>query len=258
MTLNVIIQGPPGQAPDLVLLHGWSFSNQIWEPLIAELSLHWRIHRVDLPGHGHSPFVEGTASLNAYCEILARQLPPFAHYLGWSLGGLIANNMAIHYPQRVNKLVLVASTPQFVCSKDWLFGMDSDVFALFKKNLNFERSITLAKFMALQSRGDSKQKALKKMLNNIARDTINVDIKGLNDGLALLEQCNLKDKLQSIASPCLIIQGGKDVIVPVQAAHYLHKNMIDTRLCIFPESGHLPFFHDKNLFLTTLADFLDE
>jgi len=230
----------------------------VWESLIAELSLHWRTHQVDLPGHGHSPAFEGVASINTYCEILAQQLPQSAHYLGWSLGGLIASNMAIHYPQRVNKLVLVASTPQFVSSKDWPFGMDSDVFALFKKNLNLEHGITLAKFMALQSRGDSKQKRLKKMLSNIASRTASANIKGLNDGLALLEQCNLRYQLQSIASPCLIIQGGNDVIVPVEAARYLHKHLIDAQLCFFPESGHLPFLHDKHLFLTTLADFLDE
>jgi len=257
MKLNVITQGPR-QAPDLILLHGWSFSHKVWEPLITELCVHWRTHQIDLPGHGHSPAVEGDASINAYCEILAQQLPQSAHYLGWSLGGIIATHMALYYPQRVNKLVLVASTPQFVCSDDWALGMNSDVFALFKKNMNLELDITLKKFMALQSRGDSKQKALKKMLRNIEKTTVNTDIKGLNDGLTLLEQCNLKDKLQSITNPCLIMQGEHDAMVPVQASHYLHKNLVDAQLCIFPESGHLPFFHDKDLFLTTLADFLDD
>lgn len=258
MTLNVITQGPQGQAPDLVLLHGWSFSNQVWESLIAELSVHWRIHQVDLPGHGHSPAIDGAASINTYCEMLAQQLPQSAHYLGWSLGGIIATNMALHYPQRVNKLVLVASTPQFVCSHDWRFGMDGDVFALFRKNMNLDRNMTLAKFMALQSRGDSKQRTLKTMLNNIAKRTVNADIKGLNDGLELLEQSSLTHKLQSITNPCLIIQGSNDAMVPVQASHYLQEHLVDARLCIFPESGHLPFLHDKNLFLTTLADFLNE
>ncbi len=257
MTLNVITQGPKGQ-PDLVLLHGWSFSHHVWDSLITELSVHWRIHRVDLPGHGHSPTTEGVASINTYCKMLAQQLPQSAHYLGWSLGGLIATNMAFHYPQRVNKLALVSSTPQFVCSDDWAFGMNRDVFALFKKNMNLERRLTLKKFMALQSKGDGKQKAIKKMLHNIEKNTVSADIKGLNDGLELLEESNLKGKLQSIANPCLIMHGGHDAVVPVQASHYLHKHLVDAQLCIFPESGHLPFFHDKNLFLTTLADFLDD
>lgn len=253
MTLNVITQG---QGSDLVLLHGWAFSSQVWQPLIAELSRHWRIHLVDLPGHGHSRPHSEPLSIPGYCAALAHQLPQSAHYLGWSLGGMIATAMAIHYPARVNKLILIGSTPQFVCSDHWNEGMNSEVFENFKKKFHIDFKLALTQFMALQTRGDSKQKNIKKILAEIKNKAPLANLKGLNEGLILLEKCNFRKQLKAISSPSLIIHGRNDPLVPVQAGHYLHGQIMNAQLCIFDEAGHLPFLHNSPLFLSTLTDFL--
>ena len=43
-----------GQGPDLVLIHGWALHGGVFAPLVARLSGRFRLHLVDLPGHGHS------------------------------------------------------------------------------------------------------------------------------------------------------------------------------------------------------------
>src|ERR1700676_4457936 len=94
-----------GQGPPLVLLHGWGWHSGIWQPLLPELAKYYQITMIDLPGCGHSVLLSDSYNL----EILATQLlqvaPPLATWLGWSLGGLIAMWMALHYPARVNKLI---------------------------------------------------------------------------------------------------------------------------------------------------------
>ena len=107
-----------GQGPDLVMLHGWSMNSAVWHDLAENLAKNYTLHLVDLPGHGQSDWQPGDLELEVLIKNLANALPEKAYYLGWSLGGLISLAFAEHYPQRVDKLILLAATPCFVKAKD--------------------------------------------------------------------------------------------------------------------------------------------
>ena len=81
-----------GNGPPLVLLHGWAMHSGIWGPLVGRLARRFRVHAVDLPGHGHSPLA-GSFTLEGASTAVATSIPFDAGPLtvfGWSLGGLIA------------------------------------------------------------------------------------------------------------------------------------------------------------------------
>ncbi len=97
-----------GQGRPIVLLHGWGVNSAVFTPLHHTLKDH-QLLLVDLPGFGDSPAIEG--GLDAWVDHLMAQLPERAIWAGWSLGGLVATRAAQRYPERINALLTIASSP---------------------------------------------------------------------------------------------------------------------------------------------------
>src|SRR6187455_2930899 len=110
MSLHVEITGT---GPDLVLLHGWAMHGGIWSDVRARLAKRFRLHLVDLPGHGFSPACE-PSTLERVVEMVADILPASCIVCGWSLGGQVAIELALREPLRVKKIALISTTPCFV------------------------------------------------------------------------------------------------------------------------------------------------
>jgi pimeloyl-[acyl-carrier protein] methyl ester esterase len=83
--------------------------------LIKRFSPQYRITLIDLPGHGRSANVDG--GLNEWCNEIIKILPNNPILLGWSLGGLLAINIANKI--KISQLILLASTPKFIKDNDW-------------------------------------------------------------------------------------------------------------------------------------------
>src|SRR5438552_12437112 len=83
-----------GSGPDLVLIHGWAMHAGIFAPLTKALATRFRVHRVDLPGHGYSR-VDAASLDPAPCAAALAARVPRALWVGWSLGGLIALQAAV-------------------------------------------------------------------------------------------------------------------------------------------------------------------
>src|SRR5512135_1741833 len=141
-----------GSGAPLVLLHGWGMHGGVWEYLARQLAQEFQVHCVDLPGHGYSAAQSADSPL-ALDEIVAELSARFGEPLtvcGWSLGGQIALRWARLYPQQVQRLVLVASTPCFVEREDWPFGMAQDTLQHFAAELEQDHAAILRRFLALQ------------------------------------------------------------------------------------------------------------
>ena len=123
-----------GTGPNLVLLHGWGFNSELFDNLVNEYKDRYQITTIDLPGHGQSDDVDG--GLDDWCNEIIKILPKNPILLGWSLGGLLAIHVASQVP--TTKLILVASTPNFVQSDDWLYGIDADNFMQFSDAMDLD------------------------------------------------------------------------------------------------------------------------
>ena len=80
----------------LVLLHGWGLNAQVWDCITPQLASHFTLHLVDLPGYGRSGGY-GAMSLEAMAQRVLELAPPQAVWLGWSLGGLVASQVAMNF-----------------------------------------------------------------------------------------------------------------------------------------------------------------
>jgi pimeloyl-ACP methyl ester carboxylesterase len=115
---HVIVSGPRN-APPFVLLHCSRFNSAIWSPIIADLSRDYRTYAVDVIGDAGRTVAANPPTtypdlaewlVEAYRELGIEQ----AYLMGWSFGGFVAMNFAVHKQERVKKLVLLAPFATFV------------------------------------------------------------------------------------------------------------------------------------------------
>ncbi|MHA7179623.1 alpha/beta fold hydrolase [Arthrobacter sp. MDB2-24] len=99
------------QLRPIVLLHGVGLDRTMWEPLQEELAvLSGRpVLALDLPGHGGQATLAAPVSLGDLAQDVAERLPGRAHLVGFSLGALIAQHLALHRPDLVASLTSVSS-----------------------------------------------------------------------------------------------------------------------------------------------------
>ncbi|STV85945.1 putative pimeloyl-BioC--CoA transferase BioH [Klebsiella michiganensis] len=104
------------------------------------------LHLVDLPGYGRSGGF-GAMSLEEMAQRVLENAPERAIWLGWSLGGLVASQVALSHPDRVQALVTVASSPCFSAHDSWP-GIKPDVLSGFQQQLSEDFQRTVERFLA--------------------------------------------------------------------------------------------------------------
>ncbi|MEU1980868.1 alpha/beta fold hydrolase [Nocardia sp. NPDC019395] len=95
--------------PTVVLLHGVGLDHTIWEPVAALLTDRFSVRTPDLPGHGARPPAVDGVSLADLAREIAEEIPPGAHVVGFSLGALIAQHLAVHHREHIATLTSVSS-----------------------------------------------------------------------------------------------------------------------------------------------------
>ncbi|MEU3019217.1 MULTISPECIES: 3-oxoadipate enol-lactonase [unclassified Nocardiopsis] len=113
----------PADAPPLVLAGSLGTTGRMWEPQVDALSAVFRVIRVDLRGHGRSPAPEGPYSMadlgGDVLALLDRLGVARAHFVGLSIGGMVGQWLAVHAPERVGSLVLLATSPHMGPASTW-------------------------------------------------------------------------------------------------------------------------------------------
>ena len=108
-------------------------------------------------------------------------LPERSIICGWSLGGQVAMKLALDIPEKVNKLILVSTTPSFIQQEDWIWAMEEATLKLFIRNLKQNYSVTLNRFFTLQISGDSNTYSLLRQLRKSIFQEGMLDKDGLQD-----------------------------------------------------------------------------
>jgi len=237
----------------LVLLHGWGLNAEVWHCISEELSAHFTLHLVDLPGFGRSQGF-GAFSLDAMAEIVLRQAPERAVWLGWSLGGLVASQIALTHPQRVQALVTVASSPCFSAHGEWP-GIKPDVLAGFQRQLREDFQRTVERFLALQTLGTETARQDARTLKAVvlAQPMPAADV--LDGGLEILKTVDLREPLAALSLPFLRIYGRLDGLVPRNVAALLDEAWPQTDSLVFPKAAHAPFISHPAEFCLALREF---
>ncbi|ELN49295.1 carboxylesterase BioH [Salmonella enterica subsp. enterica serovar Enteritidis str. CVM_76-3618] len=169
----------------LVLLHGWGLNAEVWHCIREELGSHFTLHLVDLPGYGRSSGF-GAMTLEEMTAQVAKNAPDQAIWLGWSLGGLVASQMALTHPERVQALVTVASSPCFSAREGWP-GIKPEILGGFQQQLSDDFQRTVERFLALQTLGTETARQDARTLKSVVLAQPMPDVEVLNGGLEILK-----------------------------------------------------------------------
>ena len=104
-----------GTGPLLILIHGYLENKNMWQALAPSLTAHWRVLSLDLPGHGNAPNLSCPHSMDTMADLIHCLLQHLgaskAGLVGHSMGGYVALAFAERYPQKLQSLILLNSSP---------------------------------------------------------------------------------------------------------------------------------------------------
>lgn len=245
-----------GQGQPLVLLHGWGMHSGVWQHLVKGLSEQYMLYLVDLPGMGGSRPIE-PYHLHALADSVAEVIPGVSDILGWSLGGLVAQRIALNQPDRVRRLVLVGTTPCFVMRPNWPFGVSSENFSNFANSVNRDYKATMLQFLTLQCMKANDARATLRQLRASFETKPTPTQTTLNRSLNILLDTDLREEIPNLRKPTLLIHGDRDTLAPVAAAHWMSQNLPIAYLRVMSGAAHAPFLSHTEQFVETLNQFLE-
>ena len=253
LSLNVQTRG---DGPRLVMLHGWALNSHVWDDIVEPLAARFTVARVDLPGHGDSPWPPRFDDLGSLAQALAPHLETSSIVVGWSLGSLAALQLALAHPAAVRALVLVAGTPRFLNDAHWRHGVDPDVLEEFAERLRQDQEGTVRDFLALQVRGDERAMQTLRTLRRRVLDSGSTHPAALAAGLEVLKRADLRESLSSISVPALVIAGEHDRLTPVEGSRELASGLRRARFALVEQAAHAPFISHRDVFLREVEQFL--
>lgn len=237
----------------LVLIHGFLSSTFSFRRLIPLLKEEYNIISVDLPPFGNSG--KSTEYIYSY-ENMANSIIELTKKLGLeqfivvghSMGGQISLNMAHLRPDLVQKVVLLCSSGYLERSKQPLILASYLPFFHLIVKRHLARSGVLKN---LQNVVYNQSLIDEEMFHGYMRPFLEDDIfKGLTRLIRHREGDLSAQVLQQIESPCLLIWGAHDKVVPLQIGKRLHKDLKQSKLIVFEETGHLvPEERPEDVFL---------
>jgi len=210
---------------ELVLLHGWGSNREVWRSLLVLLRPWANVTLLDLPGCAPGAATRDTPKLEQLLHGILACCPPQAVYVGWSLGGQLALELAVRELRRVVALVTICSNPRFVATGDWP-GMAVDTFDQFYADVSAGPVAALRRFDTLQVSGARQPRRLLRQLRDLGRRPATAELLA---GLTWLQTLDARDALAALKQPRLHVFAELDALVPAAVADAVANAVVDVR-----------------------------
>ena len=229
-----------GDGPPLLLVMGLGLSGGAWWRTVATLSRQFRVITFDNRGVGRSRGLTPAYTTEALADDAAAVLDAVgvaaAHVYGLSLGGMVAQQLALRHPRRVRSLVLGATTP----GGRRAHLADDEVLAFFSSRSKLSREEAMWASVAYNYGQRCRDEHADRIAEDIRRRlAYNFDEAAYQAQLMAAALHNCTSRLGRIEVPALVIHGEDDRVVPVDNAHLIASRLRDGRLHLLPRTGHL-------------------
>jgi pimeloyl-ACP methyl ester carboxylesterase len=243
--------------PWLVLIQGMGFDRSGWEPVLPALRRSFRLVLVDNRGTGRSGRPDGSFTVADMAGDVVAVLDAAgigrAHVLGASLGGMVAQELAITRPERVGRLVLACTTP------GWPAGYPMPAASLrlimATRGMPLEAARRRHTEHALSAQAGQQNPALVGRLMEVqgvrpvAQEVLSAQAIAGARYAGRLRQGR-------IGARTLVVHGSADTVVDPRNANLLAGRITGARLVTFPGLGHLLFWEDPAGFAAVVTSFL--
>jgi pimeloyl-ACP methyl ester carboxylesterase len=269
----------------LILIHGNMTSSRHLEPLLVNFPPEFRLIAIDLPGFGNSSYKNQVSSLRDLSETVRLFADQFHltrfSLLGWSMGGGVAMQLTSDYPERVKRLILLGSigvkghqllrkdkdgSPipgDFLKTREEIASdpiQAAPVLNAFRnRDKGFLRKVwDFLIYTHNKPADEDYQEYLEDILTQrnyvdiyfaMARFNISHQNNGVVDGTGAVDK---------IAAPTLVIQGDRDLIIPLQTAFEIGSSIgSNAKLVILPNTGHSPLVDSLAKTISVITGFMD-
>jgi pimeloyl-ACP methyl ester carboxylesterase len=270
--VNVIELGPERgerDAKPILFVHGLAGSWPNWLEQLPALAARHRAIALDLPGFGHSPMPRETISIGHYARVLDHLLDRLeidaAAVVGNSMGGFIAAELAIAFPQRVERLVLISAAGLSTYNAR---GSSATLPALrrFERILMASGAWTASKSDAVVRRARLRDATLGVVVRHpdrldaalAAEQLRGAGKPGFMQALEAIIEYDVRERLREVACPTLIVWGERDRLITVRDADEFAELIPNSRKVVFGDTGHMAMLERPDAFNALLEEFLDE
>jgi pimeloyl-ACP methyl ester carboxylesterase len=254
-----------GDREPIVFVHGLAGQWQNWLENIPRFAQERRVIAPDLPGHGLTPMPRGEITIPGYgrcVDALCEKLDlGKVDMVGNSMGGFVAAEVAIQFPERIDQLVLVSAAG--IASAD---VAKTPIMAV-GRLMRAIASRTAARDRAIAARPRSRHHSLALVARYPSRLKPDLAYEAFFKGAAkpgflpaLRANLNydFRDRLPEIRQPTLIIWGENDSVIPVRDANEFERLIPDSRKVVMRATGHVPMAERPSTFNDLVLDFLAE
>jgi pimeloyl-ACP methyl ester carboxylesterase len=249
----------PRDAPVVLLIHGYTSNARGWVPLLPHLDRSRRYLIPDLRGHGQSSKPDCCYDRTTFAYDLRLLLDTLrierADVVGTSLGSLIAQAFAEHWPERTHRRVLQSSSggPLAACESEpagaAVFDFRSAILAL-QDPIDPESQFMIAWYA---STVPVDEEFLRRQRRDAAAIPVRVWLAILDQGLNLRD---LQTDLQRIRAPTLLIWGGMDNLFGARDRCSLQKALPQAEVRLFEKLGHNAYWEDPRAVASAIKAFL--
>ena len=244
-----------GAGPAVLLVHGWTANRTFWERQVHALRDRHTVVTVDLRGHGESSRPRtgySIAAMAADLEHLVRALAlPRVAVVGWSMGGVVAQALALRLRERASALGLVCTTPG---------GLTDPTNPRARPEASAEIRAGVAEDFRAFARGFApnlfKDGAASPLLAWAIAQMQKTAPHAAAACFDALLAADMRAALPKLRVPTMVLHGRHDRLLPLADGEELAKLIPGAELVVFEESGHAPFLEEPEAFTAALGRLL--
>lgn len=242
----------PDVASTCLLLHSLGTTSDLWAPQVEALSRRYRVIRYDVRGHGRSQPPVGPYTLEQLgadaLAVLDAVGVERAHLCGVSLGGLTAQWLGVHAPDRVGRIVAANTAARLGSREAWAERID----LVRGRGMDAVIEGGIARWFTPRF-----QQASPDTVDHFRAMLRSCPVEGYAGSCAVLRDADLREEISRIAAPTLVVTGTHDTATPpalgeLVAARVPHARAIEL------DAAHLSNVEQADAFTTAVRDFLGQ
>jgi pimeloyl-ACP methyl ester carboxylesterase len=241
-----------GSGPPLLLVYGLMVTGEMFEPVIECLATRHRVIVPDLRGHGRSRGLPQPYTAEQLASVLSRLLDHLdidsAAVLGYSQGGVVAQQLVLDYPKRCDRLVL-ACTYAFNTAT-FREKVEGHLAPLLIRFLGMRR---FAKFVVSQGLTQVDKERADAVVDLIADQDRKLMLSAWDEAMAF----DSRSRLAEITCPTLVVAAANDKAVPIHHAKMLHDGIPGSQLVVIEGADHALVWTHPDELMRVIDEFLE-
>jgi 3-oxoadipate enol-lactonase len=251
ITIHYELSGPDG-APVVLLSNSLGTRLEMWDPQLQALEQRYRVLRYDSRGHGRSSVPAGPYSI----EILAKDALGLidalgidrVHFCGLSKGGMVGQMLGARHGDRLKSLTLCSTACHMVPKELW----DQRIEAVRTGGMTAVADGVVERWFTAPFRAEPTI-----VVERVRQMVLETPAEGYAACCAAIRDMDLREAIQGIRLPTLIIVGEQDPATPPEKAEEIHERIAGSHLEVIPDAAHLVNIEQDVAFDATLIGFLD-